>query len=220
MNRLYSIARLSVMALTGTAVFAVSPASAEIAKQDDNGFFITHEVDVTTSPDESYEMLRAPAKWWSAQHSWTGDAQNFYMDAQATGCFCELIPASKEGGPRGSVEHMRIVYAEPGKRLRLTGGLGPLQAEAVQGSLTISLKPNANGTTIRFEYVVGGYMRFPVEQIAPAVDTVIGEQVSRLGEVLGVAEEPLIGDDDADFKTPIVEEPAGPPESAEDEGED
>ena len=130
-------------------------------------------------------MLRAPAKWWSPEHSWTGDAENFYMDAQATGCFCELIPAPKEGGTRGSVEHMRIIYAEPGKMLRLAGSLGPLQAEAVQGSMTISLKPGETGTIIRFEYVVGGYMRFPVERIAPAVDGVVGEQVIRLAKILG-----------------------------------
>lgn len=172
-----------IMAAAAMAVFTPI-ASADIIKQDDNGFFVAHQVEVAATADEAYAMLRAPAKWWSAEHSWTGDADNFYMDAQATGCFCELIPASKEGGPRGSVEHMRIVYAQPGKMLRLSGSLGPLQAEAVQGSMTISLKPTLTGTIIRFEYVVGGYMRFPVERIAPAVDAVVGEQASRLAKIL------------------------------------
>lgn len=185
MKRLVFAKKLTaLMAVAGTMVFS-SAASADIIKQDDNGFFVAHQIEVAATADEAYAMLRAPAKWWSPEHSWTGDADNFYMDAQATGCFCELIPASQEGGPRGSVEHMRIVYAQPGKMLRLSGSLGPLQAEAVQGSMTISLKPSEMGTIIRFEYVVGGYMRFPVEGIAPAVDSVVGEQVSRLAKILG-----------------------------------
>jgi len=183
MNQIGKIAILGGMAL----LFA-HPANAELVKQDANGFVVRHEVEVVSNEDDTYDMLRAPAKWWSGEHSWTGNAENFYMDAQATGCFCELIPAKREGGPRGSVEHMRIVFADPGKTLRLVGALGPLQGEAIQGSMTISLTPTDNGTSVKFEYVVGGYMRFPIEVIGPAVDGVIGEQASRLADVLGLVE--------------------------------
>jgi hypothetical protein len=185
MTRLAFAKKLTAIMAVAGATISASTASADVVKQDDNGFFVAHQIEVTANADDVYAMLRAPAKWWSPEHSWTGDAENFYMDAQATGCFCELIPAPKEGGARGSVEHMRIIYAEPGKMLRLAGSLGPLQAEAVQGSMTISLKPGETGTIIRFEYVVGGYMRFPVERIAPAVDGVVGEQVIRLAKILG-----------------------------------
>ena len=54
-------------------------------------------------------------------------------ELKAGGCLCEKIPA--EGG---SVEHLRIVFARPGRLLRAQGGLGPLQGEAVVGTLTWS----------------------------------------------------------------------------------
>jgi len=38
---------------------------------------------------------------------------------------------------------------------------------------------------VRFTYKVGGYMEPPVDQIAPAVDGVIGEQLARLSALFG-----------------------------------
>lgn len=216
MKRANLTIKLSAFSAALGALSFAPAANADIVKQDDNGFFIAHQVEVTAAPDQVYAMLRAPAKWWSPAHSWTGDAENFYMDAQATGCFCELIPASEEGGPRGSVEHMRIIYAQPGKMLRLSGGLGPLQAEAVQGSMTISLKPGKTGTIISFEYVVGGYMRFPVERIAAAVDTVVGEQVNRLAQILG----PVADTEDAQSEAEISPEIEGIADDEAGEGDD
>jgi hypothetical protein len=80
---------------------------------------------------------------------------------------------------------MRVVYAEPGKALRMVGSLGPLQSEALTGTLTITLKPAAAGTRLAFEYVVGGYMRYKTDEIAPAVDNVLAEQLGRLAASLG-----------------------------------
>ncbi len=177
---------LLCMSTAAAALLAAPAAQAEVIEQNDYGFAVRHTVQVKANPDDVFKMLRSPSKWWSAQHSWTGDAANFYMDAQAGGCFCEQIPAAKEGDKRGSVEHMRIVFAQPGKMLRLSGALGPLQGEAVNGKLTIAIKANKDATTtIGFEYVVGGFMRFKMDQIAPAVDGVIGEQISRLSMQLG-----------------------------------
>ena len=75
---------------------------------------------------------------------------------------------------------MRVVYAERGRVLRLSGGLGPLQAEAANGTLTMFLKPVEGGTRIMWEYVVGGYMRTKPAVIAPAVDAVLAQQLGRL----------------------------------------
>lgn len=61
--------------------------------------------------------------------------------------------------------------------MRLSGAFGPLQGEAVTGSLTIQIKKTPTGSAIRFDYVVGGYMRFKVADIAPAVDKVLAEQM-------------------------------------------
>jgi len=78
-----------------------------------------------------------------------------------------------------------VVYAEPGKVLRMVGALGPLQSEGVAATLSVGLKPVDGGTRITFEYVVGGYMRYPIDEIAPAVDGVIGQQLARLAKLLG-----------------------------------
>ena len=80
---------------------------------------------------------------------------------------------------------MRVVYADRAKALRMKGALGPLQTEALEGTLTVTLEPQGNGTRIEWEYVVGGYMRFKPEEIAPAVDRVLGDQLASLAARLG-----------------------------------
>lgn len=174
-----------LMALSIGALTAIPAAQAEVIDQSEYGFAVRHKVEVKASPDEVYKMLLAPNKWWSKDHSWSGDAGNFYLDAQAGGCFCEKLPGGKDAS-NGSVEHMRVVFAQPGKLLRMVGALGPLQNEAANGTLTIAIKATGKGTTIiGFEYTVGGYMRFKIDQMAPAVDKVIGENLSRLSMQLG-----------------------------------
>lgn len=165
-----------------------SPACAEVVASSEAGFVIRLTEEVIATPQESWKMLLTPGEWWSGAHTYSGDAKNLYLDAQATGCFCEKLPRPKdapEDQRNGSVEHMHIAFAEPGRVLRLTGGLGPLQSEALHGSLTMTFKAVPGGTRILWEYVVGGYMRYKPEQIGPAVDKVLAEQIRRLGAKLG-----------------------------------
>lgn len=204
----------TVSAALALAILAAAPAHAEVAAQSDNGFAVRHVVSVTADPDTAFAMLRTPAKWWDKAHTWTGSADNLYMDAQAGGCFCELIPneATTESGVaqrtlRGSVQHMQIVYVDPGKMLRLSGALGPLQGEAMAGTLTISLVPIKGGTKLTFEYVAGGFMRMAMADVAPAVDGVMGAQASRFAMAMG----PLVGG----AKAELADEPAQPEETVE-----
>ncbi|MFM5906598.1 MAG: SRPBCC family protein [Novosphingobium sp.] len=163
-------------------------AMAEVKEMTDAGFVIRLTEEVTASPEESWKALLSPADWWSGEHTYSGDAKNLYIDAQATGCFCEKLPRPKdapEDQRNGSVEHLHVVFAQPHRVLRLTGGLGPLQSEAAHGALTMTLKPVPGGTRILWEYVVGGFVRYKKEQIAPLVDKVLAEQLKRLGARLG-----------------------------------
>ena len=80
-----------------------------------------------------------------------------------------------------------MLFSKPGQLLRLSGAFGPLQGEALTGTLTIQIKETPTGSALRFDYVVGGYMRFKVAEIAPAVDKVIGEQLLGLANALGGA---------------------------------
>ena len=129
--------------------------------------------------------MLSPKDYWNKAHSWSGSTAGFYIDAQANGCFCELFQETDSNGKVktvGSVEHMRVIFAQPGKVLRMQGALGPLQSEAVIGTLTVAIAPTkeSTGTTVSFSYVVGGYMRYKVPEIAPAVDKVLGEQFKNM----------------------------------------
>ncbi len=171
-----------------TALSLATPAGAEIVQSSEAGFVIRESADVPVDAYTVWATLTAPAKWWNPEHSWSGKAENLYIDSQASGCFCELMPVpagAPEGTRRGSVEHMHIIHSSPGKVLRMVGGLGPLQSEAMTGVLTVTLKKTPNGTRVLWEYVVGGYMRYKVSDIAPAVDKVLTEQLARLARQLG-----------------------------------
>ena len=172
-------------ALLSAAICCSAPAAAKVIDQSGIGFTVAHTAQVAASPDDVWKMLRMPQKWWSQEHGWSGDAANFWLDSQAGGCFCEKLPDAGTG--LGSVQHARILFAKPGEMMRLSGAFGPLQGEAVTGTLTIQIKATPKGSALRFDYVVGGYMRFKVEEIAPAVDKVIGEQLAGLAGALGGA---------------------------------
>lgn len=177
-------ARLAAVALMALVAAPVSMAQAEVVTQSSAGFVIKLSADTTATQKDAWKALITPNKWWSGEHTYTGDASNLWLDAQATGCFCEKLPKPTDAPAEqrmGSVEHMHVVYADPQRGvLRMVGGLGPLQGEALHGTLTITLKPIEGGTRIEWDYVVGGYMRMDPEQIAPLVEKVLGEQLTRL----------------------------------------
>jgi hypothetical protein len=162
-----------------------SPAFAEVKAASDTGFNSVHIATVKATPEEIWTRLLTPKDYWNKAHSWSGSTAGFYIDAQANGCFCELFQEADVNGKLntvGSVEHMRVLFAHPGKVLRMQGALGPLQSEAVIGTLTVAMEPSKDkaGTRVSFSYVVGGYMRYTVAEIAPAVDKVLGEQFKNM----------------------------------------
>lgn len=168
-------------ALIGLAVaLAPVPAAAEVTAFDETGFVIHHEIGVAAAPDVAWAAFARPGAWWSGDHTYSGDPANMTLDPVAGGCFCETIPG------HGSVEHMRVVLVDNRARaLRLRGSLGPLQGEALTGTLTMMIEPAGTGSRITWDYVVGGYARFPLTEIAPLVDSVLGEQFVRLATSLG-----------------------------------
>ena len=174
-------------ALIAVALFSAlsSPALAEVKSVTDTGFNIVHIAEVAADPDAIWKRLISPKDYWSKEHSWSGSTAGFYIDAQANGCFCEMFQEKGADGKiktTGSVEHMRVIFAQPGKVLRMQGALGPLQSEAVLGTLTVAIVPLKSGLSskLSFSYVVGGYMRYKTTEIAPVVDKVLGEQFKSL----------------------------------------
>ena len=179
--------------LAMAALGTVTAAQAEVTNTADNGFTVQHQTLIDGNAEAVWKAMIAPSRYWNSDHSWTGDADNFYLIPQAGGCFCELIRTTSADNIRtsdGSVQHMRVIYAHNNKMLRMSGALGPLQSEAVTGTLTMQLDPQGEKTAVRFTYKVGGYMEFPIDQIAPAVDGVIGEQLTRLSALFAGADVP------------------------------
>lgn len=162
--------------LAGAVALAMvaSPAAAEIVDAGASGFTIRVTTHPTAGPGAVYAALIQPRQWWNGAHSFSGSAANFTFDAKAGGCWCETLP----GG--GSAEHMRVVFADPGKILRLRGGLGPMQAMAILGAMTWTLKPAGNETDLTLTYTAGGYGKDGFAELAKSVDGVLREQVNRL----------------------------------------
>lgn len=153
---------------------ASTPAASHVVSAVPHGFELTETATVKAAPADVYKTLLDIASWWNSSHTYSGDAANLSIDQRPGGCWCER---TKDGG---AIEHMRIVYAQPGAMLRAHGGLGPLQGEGAAGSLTWSIKPTAGGSELVQTYVVGGYIRMGSEKLAPLVDKVMAEQFRRL----------------------------------------
>ncbi len=64
--------------------------------------------------------------------------------------------------------------------IRFVGGLGPLQGMGVSGAITRSFEAHDGGTRITSDYVVSGFLPGGFEKLAPAVDSGIQGQISRL----------------------------------------
>ena len=75
---------------------------------------------------------------------------------------------------------MTVVYIEPGKVLRMEGGLGPFQLMAVSGSLTFTISTQKDHSRIGVRYTAGGYIPGGAGKYAILFDQVLGEQFRRL----------------------------------------
>jgi hypothetical protein len=66
----------------------------------------------------------------------------------------------------------------------MTGALGPLQAEALTGTLTWTLRAVPEGTELTSVYLVSGHVRGDTSSYAAPVDAVLREQLERLRQHL------------------------------------
>lgn len=201
-------------------VLAAPAAHAEVLTRTETGFVVRIASEVTAPPAEAWKTILTPAQWWQSQHTFSGEAANLSLDPQVGGCFCEVLPRP-EGAPAtqkpGGVQHMRVIYLEPPRAMRLVGALGPLQSEALAATMTITVKPTDKGSRILFEYVVGGFMRYKVDEIAPAVDRMLTAQLAslagKLGPITDLAPKPAPAGDAAPTTEPAS--PVAPLKGAE-----
>ncbi len=175
-SRLTAFASLVLGLLLGSLL--PLSAAAEVIKSSEQGFLARNRVTIAAPPAKVWAALIEPARWWNQEHSWSGKAANFSLDARAGGCFCERLADG------GSVEHQHVVMVSPNHLLRLTGGLGPLQAEAVNAVLSWELKADGERTILSQTYVVSGQAAGGLAGWATPVDGVIREQLERLQNLI------------------------------------
>lgn len=156
------------------ALAVAGSAHAEVKQSAADGFVVAQSAPVAATPAKIWAALLQPQRWWSDEHTWSGKAANLSLKAEAGGCFCERWPG-------GSVEHGRVVMVMPQQLLRLDAELGPLQALALEGVLTFRIDSGDDGaTTLALEYRVNGASASGLDQFAPSVDGVVGQQFARL----------------------------------------
>jgi uncharacterized protein YndB with AHSA1/START domain len=171
--------RLRVLCLLVFVCVAVAPtAYADVVDSTVGGFTVKVTVDVAAPSARVYQALTERiGAWWDAAHTFSGNAANLSIDARAGGCFCERLP----GG--GGVQHLTVIHADPGKLLRMSGGLGPLQDLAVAGVMSWKMTETGGRTSLEVTYKVGGYAPGAgVGALAAPVNTVLSAQVSRLAQ--------------------------------------
>ncbi|HUG37258.1 MAG TPA: hypothetical protein VML54_09935, partial [Candidatus Limnocylindrales bacterium] len=159
---------------------ASGPAPAGVKDATASGFTVENTIRVPVEPLRAWRALVDDVdRWWPADHTWWGAEGVLSIEARAGGCFCE------RRGEQHAL-HMLVTMVDPGKLLRLTGGLGPLQGMGLAGALEFRLGPAEGGaTTVTMHYRAGGYTPDDLSKLAPVVDRVQALQIGGLATLLG-----------------------------------
>jgi len=160
--------------LAGLAILVAAPASADVVSASANAFEIRETVPLVVPPDVAFKAFGELPAWWDPEHTYSGDSANLRLELVPGGCFCERIP--KTGG---GVEHLRVAFVDPGKRVVLTGSLGPLLYEATTGVMNIEITTIAGGSQLTLDYKVAGFANGGADKLAAAVDDVLASQLKR-----------------------------------------
>lgn len=158
--------------LLSAPLFAV-PANADVIYADAHGFEVRNAVPLVVSAPDALTAFTRVARWWSKDHTYSGDPANLTLDARPGGCFCERFPKG------GGIEHLRVTYVAPGEELIMTGALGPLLHEAVNGVLTVHVEKIAGGSRLTLIYRASGFANGGGDKFASTVDAMLADQLKR-----------------------------------------
>jgi len=150
-------------------------ATAEVTDSAANGFTTVNEVIIAEGRAETWAAAVGQVdRWWSSDHTVSGDSSRLSIVPEMQGCFCETL------GGKSGVVHLVVTMVNSTHLIRMTGGLGPLGLMGVDGNMTWEFEDVEGGTRVTFGYAIGGYRKEGLDTIAPAVDFVIGEALGRL----------------------------------------
>jgi uncharacterized protein YndB with AHSA1/START domain len=155
-------------------------AQAEVKDSAAAGFTVENAREVPVDAAIAWKALVEDVdRWWPKDHSWWGTESVLRIEPNAGGCFCERATDGKR-----AALHMTVTYVEPGKLLRMTGGLGPLQGMGLHGALEWRFSESGGKTKIVMWYRAGGYTPDDVGKLAPVVDRVQAQQLGALADYL------------------------------------
>lgn len=166
------------------ALFAL-PAGAEVRAAAPALLEVQEVQTVAVPPARLFKDLGRIDRWWSSEHTFSGDARHLHLTLRADGLFSEEW---KDGG----VVHGRVVQWRRDKLLRLDAALGPFQSMAVRGVLTFALEPAGKGTKLTLTYRVSGDPSAALDKMAPIVDRMMGEQAERLKQFAETGKTPPV----------------------------
>jgi hypothetical protein len=155
---------------------ASTAAQGEVVSAGPNGFHVRQSVEMVVPQDSAFASFGQVAAWWNAEHTYSGKSENLSMSLQPGGCFCERFPTG------GGIEHMHVTFVDPGKRVILTGSLGPLLYLATTGVMDMTFERIAGGSKVTMDYKVAGFAEGGAEKMAPLVDAVLADQFKRYRE--------------------------------------
>jgi len=89
------------------------PTWADTGNVTPHGVISIFRDEVQASPAQLWQTVVQLPRWWSGQHTCSGQATNLSFDAQAGGCWCE------RWGDGNSVQHGQVVLVQPGRTLRV-----------------------------------------------------------------------------------------------------
>lgn len=158
------------------ALASANVSDAQVVRSASDGFQIKIVKTTQLDPAAAYACLVDDiSQWWDADHTYSGKSENVSMDLERQ-CLYERLPDG------GFVRHLEIVYCQPGKMLRLTGGLGPLQELGCTGAMTFRFVPKGDGAELEMTYNVVASKDQQLDKIAPAVAQVLEGQLDRWRE--------------------------------------
>jgi len=162
--------------LFGVLLFASFSLRGAVQDQSDGGFIVKLGLQIPAPPEQVYaKLVHNVGDWWSPAHTFSGDAHELSIDDKPMGCFCERRKNSS-----GGVRHMEVINVDYGKTLVMTGALGPLQSMPLAATMSIQLKPAADGTALTMTYQVSGYQPHGLTSWTGPVDGMLTEQFARL----------------------------------------
>lgn len=160
--------------ILAAGLLAVSTAAnAEVISANPNGLHVRETVQLVAPTANAWEAFARIRDWWNKDHTYSGDSANLTLTLTPGGCFCERIPTG------GGIEHMRVTYIEPGKRVVLTGSLGPLLFQATAGVMDVQVERIAGGSKVTLDYRAAGFAEGGADKLAPVVDGVLADQMRR-----------------------------------------